>query len=257
MGAVDDNPYGGPLAVPSNPAWRFCPESARTPSPKPKYWPPQALAWPAQHRSDGFSPNAPVISRVPMKDFLAHQAERPTMPQVLPAVPKMPFGFRTPSPRRRIKSPPSIRGPPSPSPKSSDVSGGSGSGSGLSLGKSGYKYSAHGHRAASLPSKIAVTPPSSTSTTGSMDTTLPLTPNVDKYLLNKRGQKRGSDKFQAPSPSEHASSKAPVSPTVVTASASASAASTGSASSSGHEVSVKCEMNVSVGSSCKKSRRMF
>ena len=95
---VLDNPYGGPHAAPSNPAWRYCPDSARTLSPKPMYWPPQALSWPAGSRGDGFSPTAPVISRVPMKDFLAYQAKAATMPEALPAVPKLPCGFKTPSP---------------------------------------------------------------------------------------------------------------------------------------------------------------
>ena len=243
---VLDNPYGGPHAAPSNPAWRYCPDSARTPSPKPMCWPPQALSWPAGSRGDGFSPTAPVISRVPMKDFLAYQAKAATMPEALPAVPKLPCGFKTPSPRRRMRSPPSIRGPPSPSPKSSDVSE-------VSLGKSGYKYSPHGHRDASLPGKIVVTPPSSSSN-GSLDTTLPLTPTIEKYVLNKRGQKRGSAEIKTPSPTDSASSKAPLMSPLVQASASASASSNTASPQPG--MSVTCKVNVNIGQPSKSQRKI-
>ena len=244
---VADNPYGGPLAAPSNPAWRYCPEAARTPSPKPKYWPPQKLSWPPQSRMDGFSPTAPVISRLPMKDFLEHQAAAKAakgMP-ALPEVPKMPLGLRTPSPRHRMNS------PPSPSPRSSDVSGKSE----VSLGKSGYKYSEKGHKDASLPAQILVTPPTSSST-GSMDTTLPLTPDViEKYAVNRRGQKRRSD--QSPSPTDHASSKAPLQQPLVHTSVAASAAlACGSSPLAEPSVNVKCEVNVSIGQH-PKSRRMI
>lgn len=132
-----DDPYAGhhQRGVPSNPAWRYCPEFARTPSPKsmPGVWPPRPLRWPAMTMGDGFFPLlGSVVSRVPvsvMNRLMApYDAPLPVQNEVLaqPDDDK----FTTP-PRRKIVNSPRMLLSPSSRATSANSS--------MSLGKSGYR----------------------------------------------------------------------------------------------------------------------
>lgn len=140
------DPYSGVGGVPSNPAWRYCPTMARTPSPKPANWPPSPLRpmqGPGVLQHEGrqllFCPNAlnPVAGLLPVN--------------VVPVTPQRPaFGYQTP-PRRTKPLPisPSFSLPSAPS---DDLQ--SSRKSDVTLGKSGHKASAGIRRCEGMPVMI-------------------------------------------------------------------------------------------------------
>lgn len=151
-----NDPYRCLTGVPSNPAWRYNPQAARTPSPRPARWPPQTLLSPVQQ---------PIILQPPLwlnpgvfrghprpnppPPFFAAPVQVNPMPRVeTPAVNAVDERVpKTPSPnirRRRIISPMMIS-PDSDSLKSSQASQ-------VTLGNSGPKgRNAMAHNVENLP----------------------------------------------------------------------------------------------------------
>ena len=266
-----DDPYAGnhQRGVPSNPAWRFCPEFARTPSPKskPGVWPPKPLRWPSMSIGDGFFPFLGMVARVPtpvMNQFMA-QGPLPSRPH------DCHYGqdhggddkFTTPPRRKVVNSPRMLL-----SPSSGDTS--SGKNSGVSLGKSGYKADSSTNVTEGLP---FITPEPSIGSSSESEKLLDVLSSQDSDKSNRemmtpdgkamisKGVKRKRARHEG-SQNDHQrdadASKSPAhSQTIhIVASSSASASSFARAPIvAPDKIDVKCEMSVTLESNQKKMRR--
>ena len=193
------DPYSYVDGVPSNPAWRYCPHLARTPSPKPKNWPPMPVAFGGPggvlyygapvYRSPRVGP--PIAPNPQVQPKAMNMSPSPI--GVPPARPK---GFCYQTPPRRTKPLPMSPTFSMPSAPSDDLLSCPSDGT---LGTSGQKRSAGVRRTEGMPVMINDDSPSGFTTpqskrdspSGSQTsdaTTLILTPNGPKKV-KKHGER--------------------------------------------------------------------
>ncbi len=179
--------------VPSNPAWRYCPHFARTPSPKPSNWPPMPV--PFSGPGPWLHHGAPlfVSPRVGPPPIAPNRQVQPKAMNVVPPVPARPDALRYQTPPRRTRPLPTSPTFSVPSAPSDDLLSNPSDGT---LGTSGQKRSAGIRRTEGMPVMIIddsvsdlTTPESKKGSPSSSQisnaTTLILTPNCPKKVMKK------------------------------------------------------------------------